>query len=131
MCLVYINTYATPSILHGAELGELSSETLDLYQSWALSEALGLGRGGKSQGLMEGEVRRLCLYIDTNGPTWSQIRSRNAKVTYRSIMRMENDSLPKTLMIDLGTDNILVTNMVKKLGGGKVTELRMKSCLFK
>ena len=92
-----------------------------------------MGRGGKAQGLTEGEVRRLCLYIDTNGPTWSQIRARNAKVTFRSVMRMGKDSLPKQLMTQLGLKNILVDNMVKKLGGGKVKEqhkrLAVDKCL--
>ena len=88
LSLVYLNSYATPSILHGAELGNLSAEKLDEYQSWSLSDALGLGRAGKSHGLMEADIRRICIYADYNWPTWSQIRAKSAMVTYRSIMRM-------------------------------------------
>jgi len=56
---VYLDSYATPAILHGAELGLITNSKLDDYQAWSLSEVLGIGRGGKADGLMEGEVRRL------------------------------------------------------------------------
>ena len=89
--------------------------------SWSLAEVLGIGRGGKSEGLMEGEVRKLCVFADYSGPTWSQIRSKSAMVTYRSILRMDEKTLPKQVLQKQGLNNILVKNMMKRLGGAKPT----------
>ena len=92
---VYLESYATPAILHGAELGSINSNVLDSYQSWSLTELMGIGRLGKSSGYMEGEVTKLCAFADYRGPTWSQIRMTSAMTTYRSVARMTNKTLPK------------------------------------
>jgi hypothetical protein len=121
MAKIYLESYATPSVLHGIELGNLPSATLDSFHAWSISEVLGIGRLGKSAGLMEGEVRTLCVFSDYHGPTWSQIRVRNAMVTHRSIMRMHDSTLPKQMAVKQGENTTLFKNIMKKLGGGKLT----------
>jgi hypothetical protein len=129
---VYFESYSTPSILHGSELGLISSTELDNYQLWGLSEVLGIGRGGKAEGLMEGDVRKLCVYADYSGPTWSQIRARNAMVTYRSILRMGDHTLPKEALNKRLDKNILVGHFTRRMGEGNVTardrEKRLQFC---
>jgi len=129
---IYLEAYATPSILHGAELGVIPNAKLNTYHAWALSEVLGVGRGGRAEGLIEGEIRELCVFSDYSGPTWSQIRAKNAMVTYRSILRMGDHTLPKQCLNKLTASNILVDNILKRLGGGKATQeenvRKIKAC---
>ncbi len=91
-----------------------------------------MGRGGRAEGLIEGEIRELCIFNDYCGPTWSQIRAKNAMVTYRSIMRMGDHTLPKQCLKKLTASNILVDNILKRLGGGKSTQdennKKIKAC---
>ena len=105
----------------------MTNAKLDECQAWSLSEVLGIGRVGKAEGLMEGDVKRLCVFSDYDGPTWSQIRMRNAMTTYRSIHRMESHTLPKKMMTKLGDDNVLATNILRKLGGGKLNAAEKKA----
>jgi hypothetical protein len=130
---IWLESYAAPSLLYGAELGNISNADLEAYQAWSLSEIMGIGRKGKSVGLWGGEVRRLCVFSDYNGPTWSQLRNRDAMITYRSINRMGNHTLPKKQLLKRGNNNILVKNILKQLGGGVTTaekdERKLKSTL--
>ena len=124
---IYLETYATPTILYGAEFGNISNSDLEMYQAWSLSEILGIGRKGRAAGLWEGEVRRICVFSDYNGPTWSQLRSRDAMITYRSINRMSDSTLPKQQLAKRGNNNILVKNFMKKLGGGICPAVQKKA----
>ena len=114
MAKVYLKTHATHFIPHGAELGGISSTELDGYQCWSLSELLGIRRKGKASNQMEGEVTRICIYSDYDGPTWSQLRMRNAMVTYRSIMTIDKTTIPRKTMEGRGDNNVLYKNIVKK-----------------
>lgn len=53
-------------------------------------------------------------------------------VTYRSIMRMQDNTLPRKLMKQLGTNSILAVNIMKRLGGGRVShsdkQLQLRQC---
>jgi hypothetical protein len=75
---------------------------------------MGIGRRGRPAGLWEGEVTRISVFSDYNGPTWSQLRNRDAMITYRSINRMGNHTLPKQTLIKRGNNNILVKDLFKK-----------------
>ena len=119
---VYLEIYVASSILYGADLGNLSNSDLDGFQSWSLSELLGIGRRGKASHLMEGEVRKLCVFADYDGPTWSQLRMRSAMVTYRSIMRMQPLTIPRSMMRRRGEKSVLYINIMRKLGGGELSK---------
>jgi hypothetical protein len=98
-----------------------TNEKLDTYQAWSSSEVMGIGRKGKAAGLMEGDVKQLCVFADYSRPTWSHLRSRDVMTTYRSIKQMGDHTLPKTALIKRGNKNVLVDNLLTKLRGGKTT----------
>ena len=84
---------------------------------------------------MEGEVRKLCVFADYDGPTWSQLRMRSAMVTYRSIMRMQPLTIPRSMMMRRGGKSVLYINIMRKLGGGELstgeTKQRLAMCTGK
>lgn len=105
LTLVMLESHETPRVLFGAELGKLTVASLDQMQAWSLSEALGIGRYGASQGYANREVATAVVWTDYEGYTWSQLRSRNAKVLCRSVRRMGPEAVPAKRLQKLGHSN--------------------------
>ena len=86
-------------------------------QAWNVSEALGIGRYEPSQGYTTREVAAAVVWADYEGYTWSQLRSRNAKVLYRSVRRMGSETAPGKRLSKLGNHNVLVNCFMATLQG--------------
>ena len=105
-------------MLFGAELGKLTVAMLNQMHAWNLSEALGVGRYEASQGYTSREVAAAVIWADYEGYSWSQLRSRNAKVLYRSVRRMgPDDTAPTRRLQKVGNSNVLVDCFMKTLMG--------------
>jgi hypothetical protein len=117
LTLTYLESHETPRVLFGAELGSLTGAKLDTMHTWSLSEALGMGRYGASQGYTSREVAKAVVWADYEGSTWSQLRARNAKVLYRSVKRMGPDTAPAKRLQKQGHDNVLVDCFMRGLKG--------------
>ena len=89
-----LESHETPRVLFGTELGRLTVATLNQMHAWSISEALGIGRYEASQGYTNREVASAVIWSNYEGYTWSQLRSRNAKVLYMSVRRMGPGTAP-------------------------------------
>ena len=68
LTLVLLESYETPRVLFGAELGKLTVATLNHMHAWSISEALGIGRYEASQGYTSREVAAAMVWADYEGP---------------------------------------------------------------
>ena len=57
------------------------------------------------------------VWSDYEGFTWSQLRSRNAKVRYRSVKRKGPDTAPAKRLQKVGQSNVLVACFMRVLSG--------------
>ena len=92
--LIYLESHETPRVLFGAELDSLTEAKLNTLHTRSLSNALGVGRHGASEGYTSKEVAKAAVWADREGSTWSQLRARKAKVLYRPVRRMSFDTTP-------------------------------------
>ena len=69
LTLVYLESYETPRVLFGAELGSLTKAKLNTMHTWSLSETLGMGRYGASRGYTSREVVKAVVWADYEGST--------------------------------------------------------------
>ena len=81
------------------------------------NKCVGVGRYEASQGYTSREVAAAVIWTDYEGYNWSQLRSRNAKVLYRSVRRMDPDTAPARRLQKVGNSNVLVDCFMKTLMG--------------
>ena len=63
LTLICLESHETPRVLFGAELGSLTDSKLNAMHTWSLSDALGMGRYGASQGYTSREVAKAVVFL--------------------------------------------------------------------